>query len=209
MSHARGPRGGAHRSSWSQKRKKMCGAGSTAEEAAEFFSAALSLQPGPLCFNMDSDTGKAALADACWSAADFAGDQSTSTQNAQLKGLFEVLMHNTYRPVDLDAYQRRTEIQLEGIMANLVRGQSQKILPLLTARCSLVALRAQVPRLVWQMLSTIAPGLFASFQWTEEFAELGCKRRPPCSYRWKSFSMPQNEGVYVPHRSLSESILTQ
>lgn len=169
----------------------MCGAGSTAEEAAEFFSAALSLQPGPLCFNMDSDTGKAALADACWSAADFAGDQSTSTQNAQLKGLFEVLMHNTYRPVDLDAYQRRTEIQLEGIMANLVRGQSQKILPLLTARCSLVALRAQVPRLVWQMLSTIAPGLFASFPWTEEFAELGSKRRPPISYA----SLPGVGGV--------------
>ena len=154
-------------------------------EMTEFFRQALTLQPAEAStFNMDSKSDKARLAAALWSKQPLLGDTSLSAANGELAAVLQVLMRNQYRGGDdPDAYAKRSSFRIEGILSNLQRSQSQKQMPLITARLSVAAARCQLHGTMWRALSLLAPGMLASEKWTDDFiAEFARESRPPCEY---------------------------
>lgn len=178
-----GPRGGHQRQAWT-RRKRSSGAARAYEEAdvRRFFEDALTLNAGSSAFDMDLQTERDALADMLWRRAEILGPSSMSATNRELAAVLEVLVHNTYRPMDMEKYARRTQFRVESILVDLQRAQSQKRMPLLTARISCACMRAQLKRALWMLMSHCFPGLLASLRWTEEFVEYASSRRPPCEY---------------------------
>eukprot|EP00965_Chrysotila_dentata_P108961 3599791-Pleurochrysis_carterae.AAC.3 len=85
--------------------------------------------------------------------------------NVELRSLFEVLTRNQYRPdaANAEACDERRAVIYEVLMTNLARkSYSQKTMLLLTARLSLAALQAQLPRVFGQMVNGLSPGWLAS-----------------------------------------------
>lgn len=148
----------------------------------EFFEHALTLQPGPTTFDMDLAEGREQLASSLWRTVDFLGESSMAAANSALTAVLETLLRNTYRGGDSESSHLRTMLRVESILVDLQRAQSQKRMPLLTARFSCACLRAQLPRSLWDLFSLCFPGLLASHTWTEEFVQFASCRRPPCNY---------------------------
>lgn len=146
-----------------------------------FFEDALTLQPSPLSFNLDIPEERVALAKALWHPHDIVGEASMTEANAHLSSVLRVLLRNTYAGNSESALMR-TNFRIESILVDLQRAQSQKRMPLLTARFSCACLRAQLPRTLWEVFSLCLPGLLASHTWTEDFVRFASKHRPPCSY---------------------------
>ena len=177
----------AHHSQRQQWRhnKRPKGESSTPQDDEEldgFFKAALTLHRSPLTFNLDSGESRAQLAAALWSTHPIAGAGSISQANIELAAILAALMHNTYRPANREALEHRQSFRVEGLLTILQRAQSQKQMPLLTARLSIAALRGQLPESMWHVLSLLAPGMLASKMWTEDFVEFAREFRPPCPY---------------------------
>lgn len=149
------------------------------------------LQPSPTTFDMNSHVEREKLADCLWQTASFLGEGSMTASNTQLAAMLEVLLRNTYRSANVEESARRTAIRLESLLVDLQRAQSQKKMPVLTARFSVAAYRAQLPRLLWEMMSLCFPGLLASHTWTESFIGFANSRRPPCPYE----ELPKVGGV--------------
>lgn len=178
-----GPRGGRVRHQWSRRRKRApASAADDAEEVRLFFEEALVLQPSATTFHMDSHTAREQLADSLWRTASLLGEESMTAANTQLAAILEVLVRNTYRSANIEESARRTAIRVESLLVDMQRAQSQKQMPLLTVRLSVAAYRAQIPRLLWEILSMCFPGMLASHTWTENFIEFASSRRPPCAY---------------------------
>lgn len=147
-----------------------------------FFEDALVLEASPLTFDMDFEEERVALAKAVWEKQEMVGDDSMTEANDQLASVLRVLLRNTYTGVGGDCAERRISYRIESILVDLQRAQSQKQMPLLTARFSCACLRAQLPRTLWEMLSLCFPGLLASRKWTEDFVAFARAHRPPCKY---------------------------
>lgn len=152
------------------------------EDLRAFFEGALTLQPSKLVFNMDSKEERVELAKAMWEKHPLVGEDSMSEANSELASVLGVLLRNTYGGSAGDSAIRRTNFRIESILTNLQRAQSQKKMPLLTARFSCACLRAQLPRTLWEILSLCFPGLLASETWTQEFVPFASKHRPACNY---------------------------
>lgn len=180
-----GPRGGQTRSQWHRPRRKRAAGNDGSAEDAElraFFEHALSLRRAPLTFNLDLPQAREALADNCWQAGDPLGEGSMAAANSELAAVLEVLMRNSYRGSCSVEQSTRIRFHLECILVDLQRAQSQKQMPLLTARMSCACLRAQLPREIWEVFSMCYPGLLTSHKWTEDFVSFASERRPPCAY---------------------------
>ena len=151
------------------------------EDLSSFLRDALTLQRGPLTFNMDSSDARAALARAVWTPIDLLREGSSSHANVELTAILRVLLQNNYT-TNNDASEHRTALRVEGILANLQRAQSQKQMLLLTARLSCAAARINLPESMWRAINLFAPGLLASKEWTEDFIDFARKFRPDCPY---------------------------
>lgn len=151
-------------------------------EMEEFFERALVLQPSVFTFDSDSDASRMELARRCWGSSPIKSDDSLTAANAELAGILSSIIVNSYRPVNADAYEQRQYFRIEGVLSNLVRMQSQKQFPLLTARLSIAAYRAQLPEMMWSLIQAFVPGILASMKWTEDFIEFAVQFRPPCEY---------------------------
>jgi hypothetical protein len=153
-------------------------------ELREFFADALTLKPGPCTFDMDD--GKQALGALMWKVEHpLLGDDSLASANSALSAVIEVIVRNSYRAEagdKRDASDLRNKYRLEGLLSNLARCQSQKQVTLLTARISVAAMRAHIPRSLWQVIALLAPGVLCSFKWTESFVQVAGELRPPCPY---------------------------
>lgn len=181
-----GPRGGRSRQQWCRPRRSKRAAawreGAEAELQA-FFEEALTLQPALSTFEMHSPSGREELAQHMWKCCDLLGDTSMTASNRELAAILNVLMHNSYRRDVSSEYQTlRTGFRVESILVNLQRAQSQKKMPLLTARFSVACLRAQLPHKLWEIFSLCLPGLLASHKWTQDFVAFASERRAPCKY---------------------------
>ena len=111
------------------------------------------------------------------------GEGSCTAENASLASLLEVLMRNTYRAApDPVAHEHLRALRLEGVLTNLQRCQSQKKMPLITARLSVAAARCQLHGMVWKAISLLAPGMLASEDWTDSIVEFARDFRPACEY---------------------------
>ena len=111
---------------------------------------ALTLNRSQVVFDLDSDLDKLQLAKELWKPSHLLGEDSLTAANPSLTSVFEILTRNTYRPADGDAHDRRSAVRIEALFAMLQRCQSRKTAPLLTVRLTLVAVRAQLPQLVWR-----------------------------------------------------------
>lgn len=178
----RGPRGGRTRTSWTRRKRSKVLDDDEEESVRLFFESALVLRPALTTFDLDLPSARAQLADNLWQPSDVLGEGSLTAANAELASVLAVLLRNTYRSANAEMYARRTSYRVESILVNLQRAQSQKQMPLLTARFSLACLRGQLPGKLWELLSLCFPGLLASHAWTEQFVEFARERRPPCVY---------------------------
>ena len=154
-------------------------------ELEDFFERALELQPSALTFESDDDgVGRIALARRCWANTPIMAQAGSSLNaaNPELAGVIRSIINNTYRALDAEKYEQRQFFRVEGVLSNLLRMQSQKQFPLLTARLSIAAYRAQLPDKMWHLIHEFAPGILASFHWTHEFINFAVTFRPPCSY---------------------------
>ena len=154
-------------------------------EMTEFFREALTLRPSETCtFDMDSNSDKGHLAAALWTSQPLLGETSLSAANNALASVLEVITRNTYRAAaDPEACEKRKLIRIEGILSNLQRAQSQKQMPLITARVSIAAARCQMHGIMWRAISLLAPGILASESWTEDFiSDYARESRPACEY---------------------------
>lgn len=186
-----GPRGGRTRQKWTRRRKRGAAQPADEEELRQFFEEALTLQSAGAVFDLDEKSARARLADALWLGSEVLGSDSMSAANSELAAVLEVLVRNSYLPSDASAYAYRTGIRVENILVDLQRAQSQKKMPLLTARFSCACLRAQLPHRLWEVFSFCLPGLLASYKWTLEFVTFASSRRPPCKYE----ELPRVGGV--------------
>lgn len=155
-------------------------------EMQQLFRGALTLKQAESTFDMDSKTARAALAAALWSRNPMLC--SSSSANVELASVLEVLVRNKYSGGAADdlsareAYEQRKSYRLEGMLTNLHRCQSQKQMPLLTARFSIAAARCQLHGAMWRGISLLAPGILASEKWTDGFIAFARDMRPPCEY---------------------------
>ena len=172
---------------WKKRQRKQAGSSSTAQdddsvEMVTFFERALELTPSVFTFDSDSLEEKTELARRCWERNPIISVTSLCTANPELASILKALITNTYRPVDAEVYELRQYTRVEGVLSNLMRMQSQKQFTLLTARISLAAYRAQLPRMLWHIIHAFAPGILASFDWTHRFVEFAVPFRPACKY---------------------------
>ena len=151
-------------------------------ELREFFQEAMTLNSPNSTFNMDCPQSRAQLAVALWGSTPLLGDNSALTANPNLASVLEILIRNSYEPDDREAFQERVNFRLEGILTGLLRAQSQKQMPVLTARMSVAFLRNQVHTFTWHMVNLLAPGIVASRSWTKDFIRLARTLRPACPY---------------------------
>ena len=173
------------RQRWRQSKRRRAPSepGAEEDELHEIFREALTIQSSIHTFDMNSQ--RAELAAIAWSNAPLLDEGSLLHANPALASVLEVLTTNAYSHTaagDSEAHRRRSEFQLEGIMTSLQRAQSQKQMPLITARLSVACERNQLHQTTWRMLSLLAPGTLASHAWTEGFIEFARERRPPCEY---------------------------
>ena len=133
-------------------------------------------------YNCDSFQRKIDLAK-LWHRRPVVGEDSLMLANDTVAALMRCMVDNKYRPVDPRAYEAAKDMQIEGILSNLVRMQSQKQMTLLTARISVAAYRYQLPHNMWRIIHSLAPGLLASIPWTDELIHLANQFRPSCAYK--------------------------
>ena len=152
-------------------------------ELRAFFADALTLVPAPCTFDMDSE--KLQLAAEVWASKPLLGANSLTDANGALAAVLEVITRNGYHPKPgetREASEHRREFRVEGLLTNLARIQSQKQVTVMTARISVAAYRAQLPRMVWKIISLLAPGLLCSYTWTHAFVVIARPLRPACPY---------------------------
>ena len=147
-------------------------------ELQELFREALTLKPAESTFNMDSPAAREGLAAALWSRNPMLGNSNSA--NTELASVLEVLLRNTYKGGE--AHERQQALRLDGIFTNLQRCQSQKQMPLITARLSVAAKRCQLHGTMWRSISLLAPGVLASEDWTDDIVNFSRRLRPACEY---------------------------
>lgn len=180
-----GPRGGKTRGSWDNRKRRTTTASddsSSGIELAEFFRSALVLQPSMHTYDLDFQQERLKLADAMWVPDGLFGEFSTAAANSELSSFLDVLLRNRYHPADPERADIRKRFRLEGLLADLQRAQSQKQMPILTARLSVACYRAQLPRRLWHLLAQFFPGMLASYEWTKDLVACARAHRPPCPY---------------------------
>lgn len=178
----RSGRGGI-RQNWRTHKRRRAEAAPEDEELRNFFADALTLERSPSTFDMDS--GQAALALELWDSKPLLGEDSLTAANIAMSSVIEVIIRNSYRaePGDAsEASEQRNAFRVEGVLTNLAREQSQKQVTLLTARISVAAYRAHLPRTLWHLLGLVAPGLLCSHKWTSDFMVIARPLRPACPY---------------------------
>ena len=89
-------------------------------EMHEFFRQALTLQPAPTIFNMDSKFEKVELAVACLSKNSMLDESSLTSANVALASVLEVLLRKCCMfDEDMTAAEMRTAFRLEGLITHL------------------------------------------------------------------------------------------
>ena len=168
-SHAAGKqRARGVRHQWGMHKRRIAEREESTPEDVElraFFADALTLVQAPCTFNMDSE--KLQLAAEVWASKPLLGADSLTDANGALAAVLEVITRNGYHPnpgESREASEHRREFRIEGLLANLARIQSQKQVTVVTARISVAAYRAQLPRMVWKVTSLLAPGLLWPLQ---------------------------------------------
>ena len=111
------------------------------------------------------------------------GGGSLRAGNIELARFLDTMCSNSYRErTPRDRCHDEAELRIEAILSLLVRIQSQKKFTILCLRFSLASYRIYLERDVWQMIHAVAPGLLASFTWTEEFILYALSFRPAPKY---------------------------
>ena len=149
----------------------------------DMFDRAIVLTPSRHSFHMDSPEQKEELAHLCWSFSHITGQNSLCASNPELSTLLSVLANNTSNKSTCSQDEAgRRELQFEGVLTDLERVRSQKVMTLLTARMSIASLRAQISRDYWQLLRSVGAGTLVSHDVAERFLDFAAQFRPPCPY---------------------------
>jgi hypothetical protein len=153
-------------------------------EMTDFLDEVVVLKPSGQVFNMDEQSERERLAHTVWDKSiKINGEGSLRSCNPAITQVLDAITANWYRSRgQVQDAEESAELRIEAILSYLARVQSQKKLTVLCARFSMACYRIQVGRDVWQMLHAVAPGLLASFNWTEEFILYAMPFRPGPSY---------------------------
>lgn len=135
--------------------------------------------PPSLVLDMDVREDRARLIQELW-RGDYGRFLNQLTQaNPGLVAMLDHLTSNTYRSkLDADG-AARVQIQFDGVLNQLARVRSQKLMPTLTAVLSVCCLRANLPEWLWAAFSAFSKGLLASKTWAERLAQDSLEFRPP------------------------------
>ena len=149
-------------------------------EMESFLEEVVVLKPSDQVFDMDLQSDRERLAQMVWRQdVRISGDGCLAASNPAIAQLLGTLTRNSYRRRgDTEHANAAAELQIEAILSCLARTQSQKKITLLCARLSLAMYQAQLPRDTWQMFHALAPGLLASYNWTEDFQQFAMDFRP-------------------------------
>lgn len=174
------------RHAWRHNKRKGASRAAVSDsgtDLTEFFMSALEINRSDLTFNMDEPEDRERLATVLWNQSEAGLTASLTAYNPELAAVLGTLMQSSWsgRP-EAATTDGRDSIRIEGLLTNLQRGQSQKLMPLLTVRLSCAALRAQLPSTMWRMVSLLSPGLLTSESWIESFVEFASSKRPPPKY---------------------------
>lgn len=155
-------------------------------ELIDSLRSALVRSPSLTEFNMNCKSARIELAKAMWAGIAGTGERAFMHTNAELVGFLEVLLRNTYTSRAANnsgaVINSRKQFRIESVLTILARAQSQKRMPLLTARLTCAAYRIQMPHTLWRIFSVLNPGLLASFSWIDKFLSFAIEFRPPCPY---------------------------
>jgi len=137
-------------------------------EMMSFVNTPTKIQKSQYVYDMDKPDERLSLITCLWTGDFGAALDSVCAVNRELHTMLRVCVANTYEPVDPIAYERQRSLQLECTMNNLVRIQSNKKMPLLTAAHSVMAERDQLGGPLWDTIKHANPGLLASERWTRK-----------------------------------------
>ena len=150
-------------------------------ELLQFAAAPTSIVRSQSVFDMDDAAARLALIKILWTG-DFGPHVGAScAANEQLHSMLRVCVTNTYRPNDPESYERHRSYQLESTFNNLLRIQSQKQMPLITAAQSVMAERDQLGGPLWHAFAHGSPGTLASQHYTKTLINDARALRPPAS----------------------------
>lgn len=157
-------------------------------EMTEFYSNVCTLQIQNCTYNLRNSADRATLAADMWSSSNsLVGGSTLLDSNKELKGVFEVIIRGKYSSSLVakaaedggGLFMMKRIARLEILLSNLARMKSQNEMPLLTARISLAAYRAQLPTDLWKLIHAVAPGLLASHNFVESLLPICTDTRPP------------------------------
>ena len=138
------------------------------------------LQSHGAVYNLWDPRDRENLARCMW-AGNYRNSMATLREmNAPLVALLDILMSNTY--VTTEERLLRKDRLVDGILADLVRGQSIRNCPLLTAAVSIVARYNHVPREFHNAISYMHRGALLSETWVRKFLPLAVRMRPAIGY---------------------------
>ena len=132
-------------------------------------------------YDGDSQEDQTTMARALWAGGYAEGMDGVRAANPEIIELLDSWIQNTYRPnedrAELHAASKARLV--DGVLANLVRAQSQKKMPLLTAALSVVSYANSMTNEFHDVLAAHFRGALASSKWIKQFVQLAMAERPP------------------------------
>jgi hypothetical protein len=131
-------------------------------------------------YDMDKPSDRIALASDLWRGSYFESTGSIREENPVLVDLLETLIENTSNPSEekLQQFVEGKRRLVDGILVSIVRAQSQKKMPLLTAAIGIVGMCNCVTAEYHDAIASFSKGLTPSEKWLEDFVKDAMELRP-------------------------------
>lgn len=134
-------------------------------------------------YDLANCTGKVQLIQRLWRGDLRDCFEGMQQANAEMHSFLQHVTSNTYRARSNYVDASETHLQFEGVFAQLTRLKSRLQMPIITAALSVCALKHQLPKVLWDMLSAFSKGMLASDKWTEQLCQEAMNFRPPAQYQ--------------------------
>ena len=131
-------------------------------------------------YDMDLPQDRMALAMDLWRGGYFNSNEIIRRENPHLVELLDTLITNTTNPSEekmLQFVEGKRRL-VDGILVSIVRAQSQKKMPLLTAAIGIVGMCNCVTREYHDAIASFSKGLTPSEKWLDDFVKEAMELRP-------------------------------
>jgi hypothetical protein len=131
-------------------------------------------------YDMDKPQDKLALAADLWRGGYFDSIETLRNENPVLVELLDALITNTTTPKadKVEQFEEGKARLVNGILVSIVRAQSQKKMPLLSAAIGIVGMCNGITREFHDTIASFSKGFTPSDKWLEDFVNLAMTVRP-------------------------------